>query len=155
MDWFNYVSLLQWKVSDHEVSLLSITSLGFCCVYRNWSHQTSVWSCRTPTKQIHFRFSCMHWRVLFRKAWLRDWFSTFLNLVWHHCGAAAVYSFWSISSLAFTNDFECMKTVNIWCDKFKPFSSGGLSLPATHLTSIYHMTALRMLHFIPRAKHFS
>jgi len=42
-------------VSNHEVSLLCITSLGFWCVHRNWSHQTSVWSCGMPTKQIHFR----------------------------------------------------------------------------------------------------
>jgi len=52
---FNYVSLLQWKVSNHQVSLLCITSLGFCCVHRNWSHQTNVWSCGMPTKQMHFR----------------------------------------------------------------------------------------------------
>jgi len=37
-------------VSNHEVSLLYITSLGFWCVHRNWSHQTSVWSCGMPTK---------------------------------------------------------------------------------------------------------
>jgi len=36
VDWFNYVSLLQWKVSNHEVSLLCIKSLGFCYVHRNW-----------------------------------------------------------------------------------------------------------------------
>jgi len=50
-----YVSLIQWKESNHEVSLVSITSLGFCCVHRNWSHQTSVWSSGMPTKQTHFR----------------------------------------------------------------------------------------------------
>ena len=85
VDWFNYVSLLQWKVSNHEVSLLYITSFGFCCVHRNRSHQTSVWSCGMPLiyryKGSAFPFSCMHWRVIFRTAWLRDWFSTCLNLV--------------------------------------------------------------------------
>jgi len=30
-----YVSLLQWKVSNHEVSLVCITSIGFCCAHRN------------------------------------------------------------------------------------------------------------------------
>jgi len=45
-----------------------------------------------------------------------------------------------------------MKTVNVQCGNFKPFSSGGLSLPATHFTSIYRITALYILHFIPRAK---
>jgi len=47
-----------------------------------------------------------------------------------------------------------MKTVNVKRDKFKPFSSGGFSLPATHFTSIYHITALHILHFIPRVKDF-
>jgi len=42
MFWFDYLTLLQWKVSNHEISLLYITSFGFCCVHRNWSHQTSV-----------------------------------------------------------------------------------------------------------------
>ena len=45
MDWFSYVSLLQWDVSNHEVSLLCFTSLWFWCIHRNWSHQTSVWNC--------------------------------------------------------------------------------------------------------------
>ena len=86
VDWFNYLTLLQWKVSNHEVSPLYITPFGFCCVHRNWSHQTSVWSCGMPLiyryKASAFQFSCMHWqRVLFRKAWLRDRFSTSLNLV--------------------------------------------------------------------------
>ena len=80
-----YVSLLQWKVSNHEVSLLCNTPLGFCCVHRSWSLQTSVWNCGMPIiyryKTNAFPFSCMHWRVHFRKAWLRDWFSTCLNLV--------------------------------------------------------------------------
>jgi len=44
-------------VSNHEVSLLCITSLGFRCVHRNWTHQTGVWSCGVPTKQMHF---CSH-----------------------------------------------------------------------------------------------
>jgi len=34
------------------------------------------------------------------------------------------------------------------------FSSSGLSLPATHFTTIYHIIALHILHFIPRAKDF-
>jgi len=42
-------------MSNHEVSLLCIASLGFCCVHRNWSHQTSsVWSFGMSTKQMHF-----------------------------------------------------------------------------------------------------
>ena len=51
--WFNSVSLLQWKVSNHEVFLLCITLLGFCCVHRNWPHQASVWNCEMHTKQTH------------------------------------------------------------------------------------------------------
>jgi len=34
--------LLQWKVSNHDVSLLYITSYSFYCLHRNWLHQTSV-----------------------------------------------------------------------------------------------------------------
>jgi len=45
---FNYLTLLQWKLSNHEVSPLNITSFGFCCVHKNWSHQTSVWSSGVP-----------------------------------------------------------------------------------------------------------
>jgi len=30
------------------MSPLNITSLGFCCVHKNWSHQTSVWSIGMP-----------------------------------------------------------------------------------------------------------
>ena len=52
--WFNSVSLLQWKVSNHEVFLLCIL-LGFCCVHRNWPHQTSVRNCEMHTKQTHIR----------------------------------------------------------------------------------------------------
>jgi len=52
---------------------------------------------------------------------LRDWFSTCLILR-HHCGAVAVYSFWHISALAIKNIFECVNTVNVKIDNFKPFS---------------------------------
>ena len=105
-------------------------------------------------KANEFPFSSMHWRlVLFRKAWLRDWFSTCLILR-HHCGAVAVYSFWHISALAIKNIFECVNTVNVKIDNFKPFSSGGLTLPTIHFTSIYCITAWPILHFIPRAKKF-
>jgi len=34
-------------------------------------------------------------------------------------------------------------------------SSGGLALPVTHFTLIYCITALPILHFIPRAKDFT
>jgi len=47
-----------------------------------------------------------------------------------------------------------VKPVNVSFDNFKPFSSGGLALPAIHFTSIYRITALPILHFIPRAKDF-
>jgi len=33
-----------------------------------------------------------------------------------------------------------VKTVNVWYDNFKPFSSGGLALPAIYFTSIYRIT---------------
>jgi len=39
--------LLQWKLSSHEASPLNIMSFG-CCVHKNWSHQTSVWSSGMP-----------------------------------------------------------------------------------------------------------
>ena len=55
VDWFNYVSLLQWKVSNHEISLLCITSLGFYWVHRHWSHQTNAWSRGKTTNQMDFR----------------------------------------------------------------------------------------------------
>ena len=43
---------------------------------------TKLWDASpVDTKQTHFRFSWVHWRVLFRKAWLRDRFSTCLNFV--------------------------------------------------------------------------
>jgi len=54
--------------------------------------------------------------------------------------------------LAYTNIFECVETVNISFDNSKPFSSVGLALPALDFTSIYLVTALPILHFIPRAK---
>jgi len=47
-----------------------------------------------------------------------------------------------------------VKTVKDKCNNFKPFSSGGFILPATHYTSINHITALHILHFISRAKDF-
>ena len=37
--WFNYLTLFQWKLSNHEVFPLNITPLGFGCVHKNWSHQ--------------------------------------------------------------------------------------------------------------------
>ena len=85
MLWFNYLTFLQWKLCNHEVSPLNITSLGFCCVHTNWSNQTSVRSSVMPwfvDKPRELPFPCIHWQlVIFRKAWLRDWFSTCLNLV--------------------------------------------------------------------------
>jgi len=45
----------------------------------------------------------------------------------HHYSAAAVYNFWLISSLAFMNIFKCVKTLNVQCDNFRPFSPGGLT----------------------------
>ena len=38
-----YVSLLQWKVSNHEVSLLCITSLGFWCAIIDWISKSITW----------------------------------------------------------------------------------------------------------------
>ena len=43
VDWFNYVSLLLWKVSNHEVSLLCITSLGFWCAIIDWISKSITW----------------------------------------------------------------------------------------------------------------
>ena len=47
---------------------------------------------------------------------------------------------------------KCLETVNVSFDNSKPFSSVGLALPALDFTSIYLVTALPILHFIPRAK---
>ena len=44
------------------------------------------------------------------------------------------------------------KRANVQCDNDKPFSSGGLALPAMHLASVNQITAFRMLNFILRAK---
>jgi len=40
-------------------------------------------------------------------------------------------------------------------DNSKPFSSGGLVLPAIHFTSIYRITALPILHLYPEQKTFT
>jgi len=152
-------SVKSWSISV----IYCITSFDFCYVHRNWSHRTSLWSSGMPLVCVYkafslciqaFLFSCMRWqRVLSLKhdcatgsqpAWIS----------WHHCDAAAVYSFWRISSLAFTNIFECVKPVNVNVTTLNYFSSGGLSLPATHFTSICRIIALHILHFIPRAKDF-
>jgi len=45
-----------------------------------------------------------------------------------------------------------VKTANIQRDIFKQFYSGGLILPAKHFASINHITALRILNVIPRAR---
>jgi len=110
VDWFNYASLLQRKVSNHEVSLFCITSLGFCNVHRNLFYQTSVWSCGMSTKHMHFRSHASFDEFFSATQWLRDWFAI---CSWHYCDVAVVVSFWQISSLAFTNIFECIKTVNV------------------------------------------
>jgi len=84
VDWFNYILLLQWKVSNHEKSLLCVTSLGFVALTET-SHINPVYEvvgcliCGHKTNA--FLFPCIHWWVLFCKAWLRDRFSTCLNLV--------------------------------------------------------------------------
>jgi len=39
---YNYLISLQWKLSNHAISWLNITSFGFCCIHKNWSHQTNV-----------------------------------------------------------------------------------------------------------------
>jgi len=57
-----------------------------------------------------------------------------------------------ISSLAYTNIFEYLETVNVSFDNSKLFSSVGLALPALDFTSVYLVTALPISHFIPRAK---
>ena len=44
VDWFNYLTLLQWKLSNHEVSLTYITSFGFCCIHKNLVRSSRVWS---------------------------------------------------------------------------------------------------------------
>jgi len=46
--YFNYLTSLQRKLSNHEVSPLYTASFGFCCDHKNWSHQTSVWSNGMP-----------------------------------------------------------------------------------------------------------
>jgi len=69
-------------VSNHEVSLLYILHrLAFVAFTESgrikpvYSGMPLVYRCKAST----FPFSRMHWqRVLFRKARLRDWFSTCL-----------------------------------------------------------------------------
>ena len=48
--------------------------------------------------------------------------------------------------------FKYGKTVNVYSDNFQPFSSGGLTLPATHFAWINHISALHIVSLIPRAK---
>jgi len=87
-------------VSNHEVSLLNITSLDFCCVHRKRSHQTNVWSCGNPTKRsisavthvLTSYFSAKH------DCWAG---SQPAEISWHYCDLAVVNRFWRISSLAF------------------------------------------------------
>jgi len=130
----------------HHLAFVVFTEIG--CIKPVCSGMPLVYRYKASA----FPFSCMHWqRVLFRKAKhdgamvlnLRDTIAVLQR---------SIYSFWRISSLAFTNIFECAEIGNVSFDNYEPFSSGGWFLPATRFTSIYRITALHILHFIPRAK---
>jgi len=101
VDWFNYVSLLQRKVSNHEVSVLCIISLGFCCVHRNWPHQPSVRTGVMPTKQMHIRSHDLS----AKRAWL------VLNLLKSRNTIASLQ--WSIAYDAFPL-WQSRKMLNVW-----------------------------------------
>jgi len=53
---------------------------------------------------------------------------------------------------SFHNYFKHVKIANVQCDNVETIFSGGLTLPTTHLGTIDHVTAFRILNFVLRAK---
>ena len=53
VDWFTSLAVLQWRLSNHEVSPLYIASFGLCCIHKDWSGQAGVWSGGMPLVHGH------------------------------------------------------------------------------------------------------
>jgi len=148
--------LLQWKLSNHDVSPSYITSFGFCCVHKNWSNQTRVWSngirlvsrCKANYMPIEVRISVpMHALTLDS-----EFFSTMIarlvpKLLKSRDNITVLHQFINFDTFPLQHSRIFL---NVW----KQFFSGGLTLPATQFASINHINTLRILHFTPRAKDF-
>jgi len=78
-----------------------------------------------------------------------------LNLLKFRDNIRVLHKFLTFSVfLLYLSRMWIVETANVQCDNVKPFSSGGLTLSTTHFASINHITAVRILNFILRAKDF-